>query len=258
MPRASLIIGPFMGLRGSLSAGRGVRSIDPGYIAQDAKTPFASIAAYETGLQYMLGSRGGGGVELALRSAVFETLVDRDLIFSQTVGRNVLAGATTRIGSANSARLSGAYYDVAANLTYVKASFDDTHLLIPYVPDWVLRGDGALHGDLPWFAAWLGSRPLRAALGTGVTYVAPRPLPYGSRSQSILTLDGSLTLGFRFIELGLAVQNLLDARYALGEYNYASDFHSEPMPTLVPIRHFTAGAPRTIWLSISLNYGAEP
>jgi hypothetical protein len=47
----------------------------------------------------------------------------------------------------------------------------------------------------------------------------------------------------------------LDTQYRLGEYNYASDFQSEPFPTLVPVRHFSAGTPRTVLVSIALNYG---
>jgi len=253
MPRASLIVGPFWGMSASVSAGKGVRSIDPSYVTQDARTPFASIKAYEGGLTYEHAL--ASGIELGARSALFETTVDRDLIFSQTVGRNVLGGATRRLGSASSLRVTGPFYDLASNFTYVKATFDDTHLLIPYVPDLVVRGDGALFGNLPWFAERLRGKPLRASLGTGVTYVGPRPLPYGDRSDRIFTLDGSLSMGWSFVDVALSAQNLLDARYRLGEYNYASDFHSQAFPTLVPVRHFSAGPPRTVMLSVTLNYG---
>jgi len=254
MPRASLIVGPFFGVSASVSAGKGVRSIDPVYVSQDAATPFASIKAYEAGLTFQ---RTFSGVELGVSSVLFETMVDHDLIFSQTVGRNVLGGPTTRVGSANSLRATGPFYDVSANFTYVKATFDDTHLLIPYVPDLVIRGDGALFGDLPWFAGRLRGRPLRAAFRAGVTYVGPRPLPYGSRSDTIFTIDNNLTLGWSFADVGVSVRNLLGTEYRLGEYNYASDFHSQSFPTLVPVRHFSAGAPRTIMFSLTLNYGGE-
>jgi iron complex outermembrane recepter protein len=253
MPRGSLIVGPFAGVSASLSAGKGVRSIDPIYIAQDAKTPFATITAYEGGLTY--DHRFSDGTNLGVRSALFDTRVDRDLIFSQTAGRNVLGGPTTRVGSANSARLTGAFYDVAANVTYVKATYDDTGLLIPYVPDLVVRVDNAFYGDLPWWQEKLGHHPIRASFSTGITYVGPRPLPYGSRSDTIFTIDNNLALGWRFAELGVSVQNLLNTKYRLGEYNYASDFHSQTFPTLVPVRHFSAGAPRIIMVSLSLNFG---
>ena len=97
---------------------------------------------------------------------------------------------------------------------------------------------------------------MRVSGSTGVTFVAPRPLPYGTRSDPIFTIDASVTLGWSFVELGLAAQNLLDTQYRLGEYNYASDFHSQAFPTLVPVRHFSAGAPRTLLLTLALNLGA--
>lgn len=250
LPRGSILVGPFAGLSLSASAGQGVRSIDPTYITQDAKTPFASINAYEVGLTYQ--RKLFRQLDVGLRSVVFDTGVDHDLIFSQTAGRNVLAGATTRLGSANSVRLSGSFYDLATNITYVKATFNDTHLLIPYVPDLVFRADGALFGDLP---LWMGGHAVRASFGAGVTYVGPRPLPYGSRSDTIFTIDNNFTVGWSFVSLSLSVQNLLNNQYRLGEFNYASDFHSQPQPTLVPVRHFTAGAPRTVLFTVALNYG---
>ena len=53
----------------------------------------------------------------------------------------------------------------------------------------------------------------------------------------------------------LAATNLFDSRYKLGEYNYASDFHSQAEPTLAPERSFTAGAPRLIMLTIGMTLG---
>lgn len=255
LPRGSLLLGPFWGLSASASAGQGVRSIDPSYITQGKETPFASASSFDGGLSFQ--RRLFDNVGLVLRSVVFDTRVDKDLIFSETAGRNILGGPSTRLGSANSARLTGSFFDVAANLTYVKATFDDTHLLIPYVPDLVFRTDAAVHEVLPWWREQLLGHPLRASFGTGITYVGPRPLPYGSRSDSIFTVDTNLVVGWWFVNLGLSVENLLDARYMLGEYNYAADFHTQPLPTLVPTRLFTAGAPRTVLFSLSVNYGGD-
>ena len=254
MPRGSLLIGPLWGGFGaSASAGKGVRSIDPQYITQDAKTPFASVNAYEGGLTY--NHRFRDSMDLQLRSVVFYTHVDKDLIFSETSGRNVLSTGTARLGSASSARFTGSFWDLAANLTYVKATFDDTGLLVPYVPDLVFRADGWIGGELPWWRQKLRGRPIRASLSAGVTYVGPRPLPYGARSDTIATLDTNVTVGWWLVDLSISAQNLADARYRLGEYNYASDFRSTPYPSLVPQRHFAAGAPRMVMFSIALNYG---
>ncbi|HEX3867108.1 MAG TPA: TonB family protein, partial [Gemmatimonadaceae bacterium] len=105
MPRGSVIVGPFYGLSASASAGQGVRSIDPIYVTQDDKTPFASITAYEAGLSFA--RRFVENIDLSMSSVFFDTHVDHDLIFSQTVGRNTLAGPTTRVGSASTLRLTG-------------------------------------------------------------------------------------------------------------------------------------------------------
>jgi iron complex outermembrane recepter protein len=251
LPRTSVIVGPFGGFQLNFSVGKGARSIDPSYITQDVKTPFAGILAYEGGVEY---AGGGRDVEIVARSIVFQTQVDRDLVFSETAGRNVLGGGTTRTGWVGSVRATGEHFDASANATLVKSTFDDTHLLVPYVPDAVIRADAAVFGDLPITVS--GSR-LHGTVGAGVSYVGHRPLPYGQRSDLLFTVDTSAALAWTHYELGLSVTNLLDRQYRLGEYNFASDFHTEASPTLVPVRHFSAGAPRAIFGTLAVNFGGS-
>lgn len=265
LPRASLLLTPGHGLTASLSAGEGARSIDPTYVTQDAKTPFVEVTAYEAGLAYQ--GRPLPSLDVVLRTAFFETKLDQDLIFSQTAGRNILGGPSRRIGSASSLRARGDFFDLAGNVTWVRATFTDTGLLIPYVPDLVARADGSFFADLPWGRERLGGYPVRASASYGMTYVGPRPLPYGTRSDRIFTVDGNVTLAWRALTLSASVQNLLDARYRMAEFNYASDFRQQamspmgmatmavPSPTLVPVRHFTAGAPRTFFFSVGVSWG---
>ena len=256
LPRGSILLGPFWGLTGSASYGRGVRSIDPIYVGSDLRTPFATAKEIEAGVTF---DRRLGSADLALRSVWFRTTVDKELIFSETAGRNVInsqGGGTTRVGSASTARVRGGFYDLAANFTYLQAIFDDSHLLIPYIPDRVFRFDGALFGEL--FASQVRplGYPFRGIVATGVTYVGHRPLPFGERSNAIFTVDLSASIGWRMIDIGLSATNLFDRRYRLGEYNYVSDFHSNPnLPTLLPARHFSAGAPRALFLNVSLTLG---
>ena len=256
MPRASVIVGPWAGVSLSASYGRGVRSIDPVYITQDRATPFASVTATEAGMTF----EGTilPDVRMAFGTAIFRTHVDQDLIFSQTAGRNTLAGGTTRVGSASAVRISGPVFDVSVNGTYVHATLDDTGLLIPYVPDLVLRGDGAVFTDLPWKILNLEGRPARITLATGITFVGRRPLPFGTRSDRIFTIDTNVEIGWPILRVGLSVTNLLDSQYRLGEYNFASDFHSQSQPTLVPVRHFAAGAPRALLFTITTNFEGSP
>jgi hypothetical protein len=152
------------------------------------------------------------------------------------------------------ARVAGEHFDVNANATLVKSIIDDTGLLVPYVPDVVVLADGALFGALPWRVR---DESLRGALGAGFTYVGHRPLPYGQRSDVIATLDASATLGWSHYEVGFIGQNLGGQQYRLGEYNFASDFHTGGAPTLVPVRHFTAGAPRALFATFAVNFGGS-
>jgi iron complex outermembrane receptor protein len=241
LPRASLVLGPFAGFSPSISVGKGVQSIDPVYISQDRKTPFASITSYDAGVAYK--GAPTDDLELELRLAGFRTHVDQDLIFSETAGRNVLAGGSTRLGGSLSGRVRGPWIDQNASVTVVRSTFDDTGLLIPYVPDVVVRSDTVVFHAVPWQVQ--GKAPL-ATGGLGVTYVGPRALPFGERSDTIFTLDGQLSVAWDRYKLGVKAENLLDTRYRLGEYNFASDFHSQPQPTLAVARELTAGAPRTV------------
>jgi len=252
LPRASVILGPYEHLSLSASYGKGIRSIDPIYVSQDSPAPFASVDAYEGGLSYAHSTLTRA---LLVKSVFFQTHVDKDLVFSETEGRNTLANGTTRTGWAGSARFAGSFFDTAANVTLVRSTFDDTHLLVPYVPDVVIRSDNALHSDLPFSA--LGST-FHGAIGAGVSFVGPRALPYGERSDTIFTIDANAQLDWKNFQLGLMSTNLTDAQYKSGEFNFASDFHSQNRPTLVPVRHFAAGAPRQFFLTLAVNVGGTP
>lgn len=255
LPKASVLLGPFEHLTFSASYGQGVRSIDPGYITQDISTPFASINAYEGGAAY---AGPVGPVTLVARSVFFDTHVDKDYIFDQTVGRNVIGVGTTRVGWVGAVRGTGDWFDESANVTFVKSTYDDTHLLVPYVPDIVVRSDTAVWHDLPW---QLGGEPFRGALSAGITYVGQRPLPFGALSDTIFTIDTNATLAWTHYEVGLTVTNLLDTKYRLSEFNYVSNFNAagpgapSGPPSYVPGRLFTAGAPRGIFANFTINFG---
>jgi len=251
MPRATLTLGPFEHFTYSLSYGTGVRSVDPVYISQDIATPFASIQSADGGVAY---AHELGGLSIAARSVFFRTHVDRDLVFSETEGRSVLGGGTTRTGWNGLVRLRGGFFDENANVSLVKSSFDDTGLLVPYAPDLVVRSDTALFSELP---VRFGGSSVHGTLSLGAGYVGHRALPYGQRSDTIFTLDSGASARWRAFELELEVTNLLDARYRAAELNYVSDFHSQPLPTLVPARHFAAGAPRQVFLSFAVTLGGD-
>jgi hypothetical protein len=265
MPRATILVGPFYGFGLTTSAGKGVRSIDPIYVVQGQLSQFATVNAYEGGVTYS--HRFRNFLDVQVRAVVFDTMVNHELIFDQSIGRNTLCGGSNRLGSANSVRLKAPFFDINANLTYVKATFTDNAScldqsltqaagnLVPYVPDLVFRADAALFGELPWKRAHPWHKPINMALATGITYVGPRPLPYGQRSNTIFTIDANATASWWLFDLGLSVTNLLGSQYRLGEYNFVSDFKSGSSPTLVPSRMFSAGTPRTVLFSLAVHYG---
>jgi iron complex outermembrane receptor protein len=251
MPRATATLGPIRHFSFSLAYGQGVRSIDPSYVSEGAETPFASVEAEEASVMY---ARSFPEFSLVARSVFFRTHVDRDLVFSETEGRSVLGGGTTRTGWTGAVRFTHHFVDQNATLTLVRSAFDEDGLLVPYVPDVVLRSDTVFSAALPFE---VDAEAPRAALALGASYIGRRALPYGQRSETIFTLDGSASASFRGYELELEVTNLLDARYRQAEYDYVSDFGSGDPPTLVPARHFAAGAPRAFFVSLSANFGGS-
>ena len=249
LPRASLVLGPFFGLSPSASYGRGVRSVDPSFVSQDKSTPFARIESYEAGLGF---KATPDDLDIELRLSGFRTHVDHDLIFSETLGRNKLTDGTSRLGASLSGRLRSPWFDQNASATLVRSTVDADGLLIPYVPDVVVRSDSVVFGALPW---QLAGQPLIATVGLGITYVGPRALPYGQRSDTIFTIDGSTSLAWQRYRLAIKASNVLDTRYRLGEYNYESDFQStdRTTPTLAIARHFTAGSPRIVLFQLEVT-----
>jgi hypothetical protein len=245
-PRVALLVGSFSGFSFSLARGTGVRSLDPQYINQGLETPFAVATATEGGVAYE-GELAGGG--FSARSMFFRTSVDRDLFFNQTEGRNTLADGTSRSGWSGMARWISEHLDIAANLTLVRAIFEDTKLLIPYAPSVVGRLDAVLAGEL----FRLAGKPLRGTLGGGASYVGARPLPFNERSQDIFLVDAAATLRWGWAQFGLTSTNLLGSRYRLGEFNYTSSFRTSGfLPTQVAARHFNAGEPRAIYGTFTL------
>jgi iron complex outermembrane recepter protein len=249
LPRASLLFGPFDDFTFSASWGRGARSVDPIYVSDGLATPFAELDSGEIGASWQQSTEAHA---IALRAIGFRTHVDRDLLFDEVAGRNTLAQGTTRIGFVGSARYTTDDVDLSTSGTWVRATFDDTGLLVPYAPDLVLRFDGSYHRDL--FERFEGS-PLHGNVALGSGYVGRRALPYGQRSEVIFTVDGAASLGWKGLEATLSVQNLFDARYRQSEYVFPSVFAPSDGVTLVPSRHFAAGAPRTVLFTLGYTLG---
>lgn len=253
MPRGTLLIGPFKNVTFSGAVGTGIRSIDPQFISENLKTPFASIFSWEGGATW---AQHTDDWDANVRAVGFGTRVDKDQIFSAQDGRTRIGGSTSRLGALVAGRVRTGWFDVSGNLTWVQSKFDDTGLLVPYVPDFVARVDASAFHAIPLIKP-MGSDVI-GRLGLGYTYVGRRALPYGQRSDVISVLDLSGELQWKWVSVGLAVTNLINTQYRQVELNYASDFHtSGSLPSLVPARHFAAGAPRAFMLTVGIHLGGE-
>jgi iron complex outermembrane recepter protein len=235
-----------------------VRTVDPSQVSQGTQTPIVGLQGYEGGVSY---ARLFDSVGVTAKSVFFSTHVEHDLTFDPYSDTYLLGPPATRSGWAGSGRVTGSFFDLAANVTFVRGTYDQIGqpatdgLLVPYVPNIVVRSDNALFHDLPWSV--LG-RPFRASLGVGTSYIGPRPLPYGQTSDAIFVWDGSASIKWRPLELGLTMNNIFGSQYRSGEYNYVSYFPHNGLPAfpnLVPARAFTAGAPRQILVSLSGTVG---
>jgi hypothetical protein len=256
MPRASILIGPFEGFSFSGSVGTGVRLQDAADIVNNSSPSFANVLAFDGGVSYTRAL--AQNTMLEARSVFFQTHTDKDFIFDPSVGDMVLGPGATRDGWVGSVRLRSAHvfgsavgFDESTNLTLVRATYDDTGADVFYIPSTVFRSDTAIYGDLPWK---ISHSKVKASVGAGVTYVGTRPLPFGTRSGEIFTLDASLNFSWRDIGIGVTAQNLTNNQYRLGEFDYISNFHTQATPPN-PVREFTAGPPLGVFGNLTIRFG---
>ncbi len=257
-PRVSAEISLAKGFSWTTSYGAGSRSSDAQALSNGESAPFARAEAFETGLSI----ERTGDVDMSARAIAYYTRVDRDLVFDQTHGRNVLVGMSNRFGVAMSGRMtSRAGIDTQGSLTYAEAylpqagaSFYEltSGKRMPYIPRWVARLDTSLRRELPIRGFRVG---LTGALGT--TYVAPRPLPLEQFGHAIFTIDAAVRARVQIVELGVEVTNLLDRRNRAAEFNYPSNFTLPDAPaSQLAQPHFAAAPPRQILATLRFHFDA--
>ena len=242
------------------SAGTGARSSDAAALSDAELAPFARVTATEVGARYHLGF---DATELEVRAAAFATRIERDLVFDEVAGRNQPVGPSHRLGSFVAARLG---YADALDLL-VTASYTRAHLPgadsdffdfargpdLPYVPRVLARADVSFRDAFTFMEERIGWN-----IASGLGFIGPKPLPLNRFSQRIFLVDLAARLSVRALELGLVVENLFDARWREAEFNYASNFRgADEPPSLVAMRHFSVGAPRSFLVTAAITWGAE-
>jgi TonB family protein len=262
-PKATAIAQLPGGMSLTASAGTGAQSLDAVYISQNQNAPFSELHAYEGGAVYHGNWTHADDddrwkdLDVTARAIGYYTHVDRDLIFDPLQGRLSASTGTTRRGFVLAAHAAGRWFNELASFTYAYATYDDSHELVPYVPSTVARSDTSVVHALPDRVA-IDGHPVVGSAGLGLNFVGPRALPLGQVSQSTFTMDASASVRWEWIRFGVQVANLLNARYPLTEYFYASDFHNGPAyPTLAPALNFTAAPPRTVMFTLAFLIGRE-
>ncbi|MCY1040271.1 TonB family protein [Corallococcus sp. bb12-1] len=250
-PRASAEVRLTPQLTWLTSAGLGARSSDAAGLSDAEFAPYARVTSGETGLGWRWADDAGASA-LEVRGAVFATRVSQDLVFSETTGRNQPIGPSQRLGAFGTARFQwNQRLDVQASLAWARATqplpgasswrlWDGA--VIPYIPQVLGRVDAAWRGT-----ATVARQPVGWSLALGHSAIGPKPLPLDRYSESIFLFDVAARARWRAVELGVTVENVLDARWRESEFNYVSNFRGPDAPaSLLATRHFSAGAPRTV------------
>jgi TonB family protein len=262
-PKATVLVQLPAGLQATGSVGVGAQSLDAVYISENQNAPFSQLTAAEAGVLFSHGvfladhdpDSSRPDIQITARAIGYYTHVGLDLIFDPLQGRLSESTGTSRDGVVLVGQLASSWFNELASFTYAYATFDDTHALVPYVPDIVARSDTSVVHALPW---QIDGHALVGRAGVGLNYVGSRALPLGQFSAPTFTIDASAGVRWRFVDLGVQAFNLLDTKYALTEYFYASDFHNGPIyPTLAPTLNFTAAPPLTVLFTLGLRLGKD-
>ncbi len=261
-PRVSGRITLVEGLDWLAAFGIGVRSSEAAALSAGEFAPFARVRAAETGLAWA----GEGPFEHGLRLVGFLTHVDRDLVFDERLARNVFLGSSTRHGAllvAEAAPFTGMAVQGSvtwseAHLTPEGAGFFSAGEgpRLPYVPRWSGRLDASIGAALPSFGV---AELLPARAGLGVTWVGARPLPNEQFGDPYVTVDVGGHVRWGLVEMGLSIENLLDARYRQAEFAYPSNFAGPAaVPSRIAALHYAAAPPRMLLATVALILDPDP
>ncbi|MEM6791592.1 MAG: TonB-dependent receptor [Myxococcota bacterium] len=253
-PRASLEALPASWVSIKAAYGEGYRSPQARTLEDGERAPFTKVRSAD------LGATLRADTQLEVTVAGFYTQLSDDVAFEAREGRLERVGESRRLGVTVYAESRPTSWLLAAfSLTYVQATllepppptaeepsppFEPGQSL-PFVPPVVARID--LGADYP-LVEELGDHDLTGRLGSGLSYLGPRPLPFGGAARPVSLLDANAALGWGPFTLDFALYNILDSEYAAAEFNFPSDWNPNGPRSRVPARHIAAGPPRS-WMA---------
>jgi outer membrane receptor protein involved in Fe transport len=240
--------------------GEGYRSPQARLLEEGEQAPFTKVRSADAGVRLDFGD------PLRLTVGGFYTRLSDDIAFDAGEGRLERIGATRRRGAtAQLVSRPRPWLVQSLSLTVVDAtlleqppgSAEDPQppfvrgQRLPFVPPVVLRADVGAERRL---FELRGSAAVVGRAGLGLSFLSPRPLPYGDSSASVGLLDASVGAKLLPFELGVEGFNLLGRRYAALEYSFPSDWEpSDGLRPRTPARHIAAGAPRSFLVSLGVT-----
>ncbi len=258
-PRTSVEVHPTEWLSLLAAYGEGYRSPQARQLEDGERAPYTKVRSGD------VGAHVDWDEIVHLAAAGYYTQLSDDVAFDAAEGRLERIGATRRVGAVFHAYTKPLPWVTGAlSVTYAHATllepppataeepqppFKEGQAL-PFVPPIVVRADAGAKRAL----ATVRGQPLGTRVGSGLSYLSPRPLPYGNNSEPVTVLDVAAGVWWGPAELSFELFNLLDARYAAVEYNFASDWDpNDDVRPRTPARHIAAGAPFSWMLSLGVT-----
>lgn len=236
LPKANLILGPWLRTEFFLNYGEGYHSNDARSAVTPAASPLARAKSYEVGLR----SRPWGSDGIELTATVWALDMKQELVFVGDEGTTEIRGASRRRGMEVGARgqVWGPVY-FNGSITWTKAEFRNGDA-IPLAPE--VTAYGALL--LRW--------PEGLTSQLQATYLGVRPLTEDRsiRAPSWIDIDLSeryqipIKLAHGRLEAFLFVQNLLNTKWEQAVFAFESRLRNEA--TGVTDIHFVPGNPRMV------------
>lgn len=257
-PRTSIEVRPIPRLSLLASYGEGYRSPQARLLEDGEKAPFTKVHSGDVGFKWRFGE------PLELSGAAFYTRLSDDVAFDAAEGRLERVGATERLGGTLYLLAHPASWMLTSvSVTYVNAVLIEpppptasepappftAGQALPYVPPLVARADwGVRHPIARW-----GENDVLGRAGVGLSFLSPRPLPFGETALPVGLLDASVGVDWGPMQLSLEGFNLLDRSWAASEYQFVSNWDPSGVPSRIPARHVAAGAPLSFLVTLGVT-----
>ncbi len=236
LPKANVILGPWLNTEFFLNYGEGFHSNDARSAVAASSSPLARARTYEAGIRV----RPWGADGLEMIATAWAVDLKQELVFVGDEGTTEIRGATTRRGIEVAARgqVWGPLY-LNGSFTWTKAEFRNGDA-IPLAP------------ELTAYGAVLLRWPEGLTTQVQATYLGVRPLTEDRSIKAPSWIDVDLSMRYQLpvklshgrLEAFLFIQNLLETKWEQATFAFASRLRNEPAP--VTDIHFVPGVPRFV------------